>query len=758
MNKDIDIKDILSIIKHNLLFILSIVVISILMAMIYLKFQTPKYQAEALIRVKDEGKQNIKGNPLFTPPSISNTKENVELLKTFYINQQALRLGEVDYKVKYYLKDRFKSREIFTKIPIKITNIEIFDKKVYGKILILSPTKDGFYLKFKNSLKSKIENKFFKKPMFSIKKHKFKFNDIIITKYFKLKIEKLSNFDNQIEFKLNGDDRYIYENIIIKNLKVSQVEEDISFIKISYNDNIRKRAVLYLNSLLNSFIKDNIKNKSEQNEKVLNFINQELNNMKEKLEKSEKELEDYRVSNKVIQPSTQASTFIKELTKIDTKISENNLKIKIVDNILYLLKNNHELDAIAPSLMELNEKPTLKLISYLQENELKRAELLLELTNKHPKIRSLNNKIEKIQNKIHLNIRNLKKYLMQKKKDLENVKESYEKKLKKLPTKDRKLVNIKRDYEVSSNMYKFLLKKRAENEIRRVATLSDYKIIDKAYSSRKPISPKSKLIIVSFAILGFIISVILSFIYRNDKIISENDINSMAKFPIYGSIPPIKENTTKIAVYDKKNIEVSNRYRILRTNIQLELDKKGLNRGVILVSSNINGENKDVTCANIGAIFQLAKYRVIVVDLDLRNSSVKSFFNIKNIHDDICTYLEGKTSIGKIIYSTKYKNLHVIPIKYTPNNPSELILSNKLPLLIDKLREYYDYIILNTPPIQKIPDTKHIIKYSDINLITFKQEFSKKIFVHRINMLMKNYSIKTLGAIFLYSRDKINDL
>ncbi len=85
MNKDIDIKDILSIIKHNLLFILSIVVISILMAMIYLKFQTPKYQAEALIRVRMKESRILKEIPLFTPPSISNTKENVELLKTFYI-------------------------------------------------------------------------------------------------------------------------------------------------------------------------------------------------------------------------------------------------------------------------------------------------------------------------------------------------------------------------------------------------------------------------------------------------------------------------------------------------------------------------------------------------------------------------------------------------------------------------------------------------------------------------------------------------
>ena len=758
MNRDIDIKDIYSTIKNNLLFIISIVVIFIILAVIYLNLQTPIYQADALIQVKSEAKSNIKSNPLFTPITISNTKENVELLKTFYINQQALKVGKVDYKVKYYIKGKFKTKEIFNNIPIKVVDIEIFDNRLFGKRLILTPTQNGFTLKFKNSLKSKIENRLFKKRIFSLNRHNFNYNQTILTKYFKLKIEKLSNFDSPIEFKLNGDDRYIYENIIIKNLKVSQVEEDISFIKINYKDNIRKRAVLYLDSLLDSFIEDNIKNKSEQNEKVLSFINRELKSMKKRLEASEGELERYRVSNKVIQPSIQASTFIKELTKIDTELSENSLKIKIVDNILELLKNNYEIDSIAPSLMELDEKPTLKLISYLQESELERAELLLELTSKHPKIKSLNSKIDSLRRKINLNIKNLKKYLLQKKRDLEREKYSYEKKLKKLPTKDRKLINIKRDYEVSSNMYNFLLKKRAENEIRRVATLSDYKIIDRAYSSRIPIAPKSKLIVVSFAILGFIFAVILAFLYRNDKIILRDDIESNALFPIYGVVPSLKDSRVKLEIYNRKNIEFSNRYRILRTDIQLQLDRREIERGVILVSSNIYGEDKDILSANLGAIFQLANYKVIVIDFDLREASIKRIFNIENISSDICNYLRGESNIDNIIYPTRYKNLHIVPIKKSPDNPSELILSNRVFNLIDKLKAHYDYIIINTPPIQKIPDTRHLIKYSDINLIAFKETISKKIFIETLNTLITNHDIKNIGAVFISNRERFNDL
>jgi len=758
MSRDIDIKEISLIIKNHLLFIVSITAIFIIIAIVYLHFQTPIYRADALIKVKSETKSHIKSSMLFTPPSISNTKENVELLKTFYINQQALNLYKVDYRVRYYIKEKYKSREIFNKIPIKIVNIEIFDKKIFGKRLTLTPTKDGYTLKFKYSFKKRLQNKFFKKKLFRLKQQEFKYNKTISTQYFKLKINKLSNFNKSIDFKLNGDSRYIYENIIKKNLKVSQVEEDISIIEISYSDNIRKRAVLYLNSLLNSFIEDNIKNKSEQNERVLIFIKQELNDMKKKLEISEKELENYRISNKVIQPSIQASTFIKELSKTDILLSENRLKRRLVNNIMTLLKQNYKLDSIAPSLMELNEQPTLKLISYLQESELERAELLLEFTTKHPKIRSLDSKIDTLKSKIKLNIKNLQKYLRQKSKNLEKMKISYESKLKTLPTKDRKLVNIKRDYEVSSKMYNFLLKKKAENEIRRVATLSDYKIIDKAYSSQKPISPKSKLIIVSFSILGLIFGTILAFIYKNDKIRTKDDIKSTATFPIYGVISSLKNSIVKIGVYDNKNLEFSNSYRTLRTNLQLLLDKRDIKNRVILVSSTMEGEGKNIITANLGAIFQLANYKVVIVDFDLRTPTVGQLFNIQGISDDICSYLRGDIATENIIYPTRYTNLDTIPIREIPTNPSELILSNRVSNLIDELKEYYDYIIINSTPFGKIPDTRHIVKYSDINLILFRQNYSKKSFISNLNLLIKDNDIENIGAVLLSNRDKFIDL
>ncbi len=758
MNRDIDIKDIFLIIKNHLLFIVSITAIFIIIAVAYLHFQTPIYRADALIKVKSETKSHIKSSMLFTPPSISNTKENVELLKTFYINQQALNLYQVDYRVKYYIKYKYKSKEIFNKIPIKIVDIEIFDKKVFGKKLTLKPTENGYTLAFKYSLKKRVQNFLFKKKLLKLKKQEFKYNQTIVTQYFKLKVNKLSNFDNSIDFKLNGDNRYIYENIIKKNLKVSQVEEDISIIAVSYSDNIRQRAILYLNSLLNSFIEDNIKNKSEQNKRVLLFIKQELNYMKKKLEISEKELENYRISNKVIKPSIQASTFIKELSRTDILLSENHLKRRLVHNITDLMKKNYKLGSIAPYLMELNEQPTLRLISYLQDSQLERAELLLELTTKHPKIRSLDSKIDALKGKINLNIKNLDKYLRQKNRNLEKLKISYESKLRTLPTKDRKLVNIKRDYEVSSKMYNFLLKKKAENEIRRVATLSDYKIIDKAYSSQKAISPKSQLIIVSFSILGLIFGTMLAYIYKNDKIKTKDDIKSRADFSIYGVISSLKNSIVKIGVYDNRNLEFSNSYRTLRTNLQLLLDKRGIKNRVILISSTIEGEGKNLTTANLSAIFQLANYKVVVIDFDLRTPTVGQLFNITDISNDICSYLLGDSNIESIIYQTKYNNLDIIPIKEIPTNPSELILSNRVLNLINELKEYYDYIIINSTPFGKIPDTRHILKYSDINLILFRQNYSKKNFISNLNLLIKENDIKNIGAVLLSSREKFIDL
>ncbi len=157
--------------------------------------------------------------------------------------------------------------------------------------------------------------------------------------------------------------------------------------------------------------------------------------MRDRLGKSERELETYRVSNNVISPSAQASTLIKDLSGIDIKISQNRIKKELIDNLVAIVKRDYRVDALAPALMQLNEKPTLRLIEMLQKSELKRTQLLSEFTYKHPEVIATQKSINSLRKQIKRNILNLQKQINLVYRDLINTKISYEKNLKKLPKK-----------------------------------------------------------------------------------------------------------------------------------------------------------------------------------------------------------------------------------------------------------------------------------------------------------------------------------
>ncbi len=752
--KDVNVKEMFRTLNNYKWSILIITIISIIIASIYLYFQQPIYSSYAIVKVKTkDGIKSINSNILnpVSGPVTANVKEDMALIKTFYINDQALKLGKVNYKVQYYKNRHNKSVEINKLIPIKLTNIEIFDKKFLGRKLTITQKDNGYRLKIKYSILERLKAKILGQSLKHIKQKKpFPYNKQITTPYFKLKVLKLSNYKEAIDVKINNENRYIYESIIKNNLKVTQLEDDISLIKISYKDNIQQRGLLYINSLTKSLIKESIKNKNEQNDKVLNFIIQELHKMKKKLTKSEENLEQYRIKNDVIQPSTQASTFITELANIDIRLSENRLKKKIIKNIDNILQKSYNPDSISPLLMALDDRPTLKLIEVLHDSQLQKNELLSEYTYKHPTIKALQRKIDTAKAKISSNIKNLKKSIIDTNKNLSRLKSSYENRIKRLPTKERRVVNIKRDYEVSSKMYNFLLQKRAENEMVRVATLSDYKVIDKAYSKLDPVSPNYKLVLIAFTILGLITGVIFAFIRNaiSDKIVDREDIENETDLPIYGVVPFIKKGYEKVQVYNNLNSYLTESYRNLRTTLQLSLKD---NKKVILITSTVKGEGSNIVTANLGAIFGMANYKTVVVDLDIREPSLDKIFGVYNdVKAGLASYLLGQDPISDIIYhSSEYDSVDIIPVGAISINPSELILSSYLPILIERLKKEYDYIIINSTPFGFIQDTKYIMKFSDINLVVFRENYSKKSDIINLNKIVEKENIKNIKVVFM---------
>ncbi len=746
-----DIREVLFSISQYKWSILLITLTTLLIALYSLYFKPNIYRSSTLIEVKSGGSQGSTPGSDFLGGALAgfgsaNVDKDIEILKTYHIN--SLALDQVNFHTRYFVDKGFKQVEIYgEQVPIQIQDATILDDAVIGYKIKVIPRKGGYSLAIKHSLKAEFLHKFFKKELLSVEDPQriYPYNKPVKNRYFSLTVTKRGEHTQPIYFYLITDKRNLYESIK-GNLKIQQINLDAPLIEISYTDSIASRADAYVDAVADSFILQSIAEKSRQNDRIIDFIDRQLNEIKQELDRSEKELEEYRITNQAINPTLQGSTYISELSGIEIELSRNELKKVLIDNLLEFTREGKNFDAMAPSLMELKDQPTLTLIAKLQAAQIKEEGLQAEYSGRHPGLIAVRKQIQYINRKIILNLRNLKSSIAHRNTNLEKLKQTYEEDLKSLPTQERVLINLKRDYQVSSETYKYLLKKKSENEMIKVAILSDYRIIDRAYSNPQPIAPKRKLIIIIFLLVGLILGISQAIlrIFMDDRIQKKEDIEKLTSLPIYGILPALKQKRIKLEVFKNTRSPFAESYRNLRTNLQFIRKEQEAN--VILVTSTTKGEGKSTTVANLGAIFQMANQKSIVINLDLRKPTLHHYFNVKN-SAGMSTYLSGKRTIEEVIQHTEYQNLDIIASGPIPPNPSELILTQRLDRLIEHLKKAYDYIFIDSAPLGLVTDTMHLMQYADMSLIVFRENYAKKSFVTDLNHLVQSHKLKHIGII-----------
>jgi len=757
-NDQINLDKLYKTIKSYKWLILIITLITTFLMGVFLYFTPSIYTSSTIMEIKSNHKSTSPNDLLLSSLSLGSSGQidkEIEILKTFSINEQALK--KINLQVNYYKDDNYKEIEIYKNLPISISNIELYESDLIGMKFSLIPNMNTFKLKIETSLRTKISNIIFSRPSISIDEEKsYSYGKEIKNSLFKFTVKKNFAFTNTIHFKLQGTNRQVYDSIINKNLNIRQLNANAPLVEISYQDTIPSRASAYIESLSESFIEQSILSKNEQNNKILMFIDKQLKNIKGTLDTSETKLENYKISNQIIEPTMQAKTYIQKLSDIEIELSENLLKQKLTENLIIFTRHNENLDAIAPSLMELNDRPTIQLITTLQTLQLQQDELESEYTDQFPKLITVKKQINNIKRKILLNIRNLKATISRKSVLLKDKKKTYEKKIKSLPTKEKKLVNIQRDYQVSSNMYNYLLQKKTENELIIVATLSDYKVIDHAHASVEPIKPKRTIMILIAPILGLFFGIIVAIILRglDNKITNREDFESLTNLPIYGIIPNINKKNLKLEVCENPNSPFTESYRSLRTHIQA--NKPNNQANIVLVTSTIASEGKTTLTSNLACIFQMAGYKSIVINLDLRKPTLHNYFNLKN-DKGMSSYLSGKETIQDIIFATKYTDLHVITSGPIPENPSELLLSNRLTELLDILKTRYDYIFIDSAPVGLVSDSVQLMQLANTNIVVFRENFAETSFVESLERIIEKNNIKNIGLVLNRSNSK-NDM
>jgi len=705
--------------------ILSMVVLSVLLAKVYLYFTPPTYESYAIIKVKSNNKevgtQDLLRDTLLNTNSAGIDQE-ISILKTYQVNQKALE--KVNFEISYFIDEGYKKVERYNNLPIKIEGISDINRDMIGQYITIIPQKDGFTLNSKKHLTS----------------NTYTYNKEVKTPYFRATFKKDGAFTAPIYIKVNGNHRSIYENSIRNKLSVGKVDLNSNLIHIGFYDTIPARANDYVNALIEAYIEQSIKKKNRTNDKILKFLNEQLKITKAQLEVSEQELENYQSKNKSIDPSVKSKNFFAKLSDVDLQLSEITLKEKLIHNLKQFIRHNRNLEAIAPTLIEFNDHSTIKLIDSLNALQAEEDKLKLEFTDKYPRLIQIRHRMANIKHKVMLNIKDLASVLTEKRLNLVHQKNKYEKLLTTLPKKEKKLISFKRDYEVKSKMYTYLLEKKSEKELVKVASLADYEAVDKAYTSSVPVKPKKLVVFVMAGLIGLAFGVFLSLLrfLTLDKVKTQKDIEHLTKLPIYGNIPLYKENLLL-------NVAVEEAYRKLAMNLQFF--KKEDEGTVVLTSSVSQGEGKTTMLVNLSKIFQDTRYRSIIIDLDMHNPSLHEHFGLEQQYSGISTYLNGRDNLGNVIFTTTHPNLDIISSGPTPPNPIELMLSPRLEELLPTLKRKYDYIFIDTGSFDVALETFYLMQYSDINLIVFRENFSKKSSITNLEKLIREKHLKNIGLV-----------
>ena len=247
------------------------------------------------------------------------------------------------------------------------------------------------------------------------------------------------------------------------------------------------------------------------------------------------------------------------------------------------------------------------------------------------------------------------------------------------PENERGYIDIAREQEIISGLYQYLLKKKEETDISLAVTVPNAKIIDSAYSSKIPVSPKKSIIYLVALLLGVIIPFTCIYVMNllDTKVHNKQDIESQTSIPFLGDVPRsnVKE---KIVFKNDVRSSTSEAFRLIRTNLDFMFTDSQHQCKSIFVTSTTSGEGKSFISINLAVTMASAGNKVLLLGMDLRAPKVTEYLNVPN-RKGVTNYIKNEklTAEDLIFPFPDVKGADVIVSGAIPPNPAELLLTKE---------------------------------------------------------------------------------
>lgn len=718
-------------------------------ALIYLRYATKNYQVSAKMLIKDDdSRRRSSANQMLANMQdfgfMSNSagiENEVEILRSRVLARDAV----IDLKLytQYYKAGHLSKVLIYNTQPVSVdidsVSLAQWDKGLLegAKSIQLSITRhdDGYDVQGETFYQGKPTGNF---------SHQFaKLPATLRTDYGVLAFTQngTQTMEDGCKYHVTILPPMVVATGYASSLAVAPTSKQTSIAELTLTNQNTRRGLDYLRQLAICYNRQANADKNEVALKTEEFINTRLEKIDAELGSTEGKLEDYKKRNAVTQLNMDASQSLAQTTQYDTKLTEVNSQIQLMDYLREFVDNPSNQYKIIPSNVGMTDQASTSLISEYNKAVQERNRYLKTASLQAPQVVALTSTLDDLQASIRTALLQARRTADIQRQSLQRQLAKYQNRIGSTPEQERVLNQIGRQQEVKSGLYLLLLQKREENSISLAATADKGKLIDEPLSKGQ-VSPKKAIILLAAMVLGLGIpfGIILLIQLLSFRIEGHDELARLTKLPIVADVPVASDSVKTaagIVVQANKNNQIDEIFRSMRTNIQFMMKE---NDQVILFTSSTSGEGKTFLAANLAVSFALLGKKVVLCGLDIRKPNLGRLFGVKDrtlgvsqlLVKDAVTLADLRSTICP---SGVNENLDLLMAGPTPPNPTELLARQNMHDIIELLKQQYDYVIMDTSPVGLVSDTLQIARYSNVNCFVCRADYTPKSNVGLLNTL-----------------------
>ncbi|WP_242928755.1 GumC family protein [Pontibacter vulgaris] len=736
-------------------------------AFLYVKTSTPLYQVKATLMIGDKATGSKQAQELLT--LINGKQENwirvddeIGLLKSNSFIKQTL--DRLDFEVSYYnIEDSWVNKlgdlvvkEQYETAPYKVV-IDSSSRQVVGQPV---------YIEFVEGNKYKITMDATDAAVYDFKESR------TTDKLSQVKIEKELAFgekynDGNLSFTVVKSDTSAHDAalppgknyFIINNpealvanyqaqLQAYPINKDSKVLELVTQTPVPGKDIKFLDAISEVYIEHDLKMKNENGLKTLKFIEGQLATISDSLKKSEAALSSYRSSRNLMNVGFQSNTSFETLSALESERAKIILNKRYYSDLLSTVKTNSDLSrVIAPSSASAENPVLNNLIMQLAELGRQKAGYSVTATSDNPIIKVLDEKISNTRQALIENIKNTVRSSDLSLNEVQGRIAQIKGTLSSMPDQERQLSNLEGKSAFNDKNYAFLMEKRTEAAIALATNTTDKQVIDKArLASTTPVNSKASGIFALSFLVALIIPAGLIVVSdkANDTIKGKEDLKAITDIPFLGVIAHNPDKKDGLVMLHQSRSAIAESFRSVRINLQYLASNTGTK--VIGLTSSISGEGKTFCSVNLSLELASSGKKVVLIETDMRKPTFGNYFNLNN-EVGLSTYITDDITLNDAIQQSEHPNLDIISSGPIPTNAIELLELPRMHQLIELLKEQYDYVILDTPPIGFVSEYFIMMRYTDATIYVVRHKYTQKNLLEPINDLYDQGKLQNMYMI-----------